>query len=60
MSGVTAPLAIAEAIRQGFLGSPTSVCLDSDAPQPLGLFFDLNVFEDGVRDVQQAFGPGME
>lgn len=58
MSGVTAPLAIAEAIRQGFLGSPTSVCLDSDAPQPLGLFFDLNVFEDGVRDVQQAFGPG--
>lgn len=58
MSGATALVAVAEAIRQGLLGVSTSICLKHGEPQPLGLFYDLKVFEDGLKDVQQAFGPG--
>lgn len=60
MSGKTAPFALKSAITTGILGSPESIHLHSCKTQPLALFYDLNVFENGLKNVQNAFGKGMK
>ena len=60
MSGKTAPFALKSAITTGILGSPESIHLHSCETQPLALFYDLNVFENGLKNVQNAFGKGMK
>ena len=58
MAGLSAAAAISEAVRENILGDPPRICWNAGEPQPLGLFYDLDVFENGLRDVQQAFGEG--
>ncbi len=59
MAGTTASVAIETAIREEILGPSKSIELNAGQPQPLGLFYDLDVFERGLKDVQNAFGAGM-
>ena len=59
MAGTTASVALESAIFEGFLGHSTSIHLQPGQPQPLGLFYDLDVFEKGLKDVQSAFGEGI-
>jgi hypothetical protein len=59
MAGATASVALETAINKGLLGPSKSIELKSGQPQPLGLFYDLDVFERGLKDVQNAFGAGM-
>lgn len=59
MAGRTVSIALESAIREGILGPSKSVELESGQPQPLGLFYDLDVFERGLEDVQNAFGKSM-
>ena len=58
-SGVTAPTAIAEAIRQHILGDPPTAEWNAGEEQPVGLFYDLDIYDSGLRNVQDAFGPGI-
>ena len=58
MAGKTASLAVESAIGEGLLGPSNSIELQTGQPQPLGLFYDLDVFERGLQDVQNAFGAG--
>ena len=59
MAGATAPEALKAAINDGFLGSSNSIELIPGQPQPLGLFYDLDVFGKGLKDAQNAFGSGI-
>ena len=59
MAGATASGALETAISNRFLGPSDSIELKSGQPQPLGLFYDLDVFERGLKDVQNAFGAGI-
>ena len=59
MAGATASGALETAINNGFLGPSNSIELKPGQPQPLGLFYDLDVFERGLKDVQNAFGAGI-
>ena len=59
MAGATASIALEKAINEGLLGPSKSIELQTGQPQPLGLFYDLDVFERGLKDVQNAFGPGI-
>ena len=59
MAGATAPEALKAAINDGFLGSSNSIELKPGQPQPLGLFYDLDVFGKGLKDAQNAFGTGI-
>lgn len=58
MAGTTAQVALEKAIQKGILGPSPSIELIAGQPQPLGLYYDLDVFEKALKDVQNAFGTG--
>lgn len=57
MSGKTAGRALAAAISQGILGSP-SLIYEPGRPKHAGLFYDLNEFEGAFDRASDAFGEG--
>ncbi|XP_028392225.1 uncharacterized protein LOC114516838 isoform X2 [Dendronephthya gigantea] len=58
MAGTTAQVALEKAIEKGILGPSPSKEIIAGQPQPLGLYYDLDVFDKALKDVQNAFGAG--
>ena len=58
MAGVSAGKVLREMISEKFLGPPTSIAAGKDETSPLGLFYDMDIFEQLLEDVKEAFGEG--